>query len=174
MRNEISKLLQFKSQNTYYKWKKEERPIIKLLEKYFTYDNLKEFLNLGTITKFERLNAANKLEIELENLYSENFMLNFELNLFVIDFIDHMQNKLTLENVRDELYKYIYNNILAITEEIQEDEWYRENPDDIVDEDYVLVALINTFNKFSDRELKFFLITQYHYNPFRDNKNPKL
>lgn len=31
------------AEGTYYKWKKEERPIIKLLDKYFSKEELEEF-----------------------------------------------------------------------------------------------------------------------------------
>jgi len=41
------------SRGTYYSWKKEKRPIIKLIEKYFTEDDLKEFIQTGLITKYE-------------------------------------------------------------------------------------------------------------------------
>lgn len=41
------------SQASYYRWK-EERPVINLLEKYCTEDDLEEFLSTGRISKFER------------------------------------------------------------------------------------------------------------------------
>lgn len=40
---------------TYYSWKKQERPIIGLIEKYFTKEDLEEFLEYGTVDKFEFL-----------------------------------------------------------------------------------------------------------------------
>lgn len=42
------------SEGTYYKWKKENRPIIKLLEKYLERSEIEEFLETGKIIKFER------------------------------------------------------------------------------------------------------------------------
>ncbi len=47
------------SANTYYNWKKEKRPIISLLEKYFTQTDLEEFLEYGTIEKLEFANIQN-------------------------------------------------------------------------------------------------------------------
>ena len=41
------------AEGTYYKWKREKRPIIALLEKYFTKQDLEEFLQTGKISKFE-------------------------------------------------------------------------------------------------------------------------
>lgn len=41
------------SSPTYFRWKKENRVIIKLLEKYFTDEELKEFLESGRISSKE-------------------------------------------------------------------------------------------------------------------------
>lgn len=41
----------------FYKWKKQNRPIIKLLEKYFSKEELEEFLNTGKINKLDNLNS---------------------------------------------------------------------------------------------------------------------
>lgn len=47
------------SANTYYNWKKEKRPIISLLEKYFTQADLEEFLEYATVEKFDFANIQN-------------------------------------------------------------------------------------------------------------------
>lgn len=39
----------------FYKWKKQNRLIIKLLEKYFTQKDLEEFIDTGSVTKLEAL-----------------------------------------------------------------------------------------------------------------------
>ena len=44
---------------TYYAWKKQERPIIRLIEKYFTKEDFEEFLEFGTIEKLEFSNIQN-------------------------------------------------------------------------------------------------------------------
>ncbi len=46
---------------SYYNWDKQDRPIISLLEKYFSKENLQEFLDTGKISKFD--NAERLLEI---------------------------------------------------------------------------------------------------------------
>lgn len=43
------------AEGTYYKWKKEQRPIIALLEKYFTREDLEEFIQTGKISRFEMI-----------------------------------------------------------------------------------------------------------------------
>lgn len=47
------------AEGTYYKWKKEKRPIISLLEKYFTKEDLEEFLEYSTVEKLEFANIQN-------------------------------------------------------------------------------------------------------------------
>jgi len=43
---------------TIYRWKKQNRPIINLLEKYFTKQDLEEFLQTGQVKKMENLKEA--------------------------------------------------------------------------------------------------------------------
>jgi len=41
------------AEGTFYKWKREQRPIISLLEKYFTKEDLEEFLETGAVARYE-------------------------------------------------------------------------------------------------------------------------
>lgn len=53
----MAKLLEI-SENSYFRWKKKDHKIlIELIEKYFTNDELVEFLNTGKIEKLEILNS---------------------------------------------------------------------------------------------------------------------
>ena len=49
------------TERTIFAWKREKRPIIKLFEKYFTKNDLEEFLEYGKIQKFESLSTYNKI-----------------------------------------------------------------------------------------------------------------
>ena len=52
-KNEIfTRLFDF-NPSTYYRWKEEKRPIIGLIEEYFSLQDLHEFLETGKISKFE-------------------------------------------------------------------------------------------------------------------------
>lgn len=52
-KNEIfTKLFDF-NPSTYYRWKEEKRPIITLIEKYFSLQDLNEFIETGKISRFE-------------------------------------------------------------------------------------------------------------------------
>jgi len=54
------------AEGTYYNWKKQNRPIVSLLEKYFTKEDLEEYLESG---KWEKMEDLKKEEEELvENL----------------------------------------------------------------------------------------------------------
>lgn len=48
----IAKLLSF-TESTIFKWKKENRPILNLLQNYFTNEEIKEFLETGKVLKQE-------------------------------------------------------------------------------------------------------------------------
>lgn len=50
----VSELMSF-SVNSYYMWKKENRPIISLLHKYLTEEDINEFLTTGSISKFDNI-----------------------------------------------------------------------------------------------------------------------
>ena len=65
MKKEICKLLKI-SEVSYYRWRK-ERKVFSLLEKYFTEEDLSEFLETGEITKQERLNEL----LEIEKKYNQ-------------------------------------------------------------------------------------------------------
>ena len=66
------------SHKTISNWKKEKRPIINLLYKYFTKEELKEFLETGKIDKFDKLNFLYDKVITInQKLYIESFTSNF-------------------------------------------------------------------------------------------------
>lgn len=66
------------SRNTYYVWKREKRPIIDLIDKYFQNCEITEFLETGKITKFENSEEFEILNGEFEKIYN-----SFVVNLFM-------------------------------------------------------------------------------------------
>ena len=71
------KLFQF-SRPTYYKWKRENVPVIALLEKYFSKEELQEFLQTGSIQKQENMQKLNILQKKEEidkNLFNFKLMM---------------------------------------------------------------------------------------------------
>ena len=60
------------AEGTFYKWKRENRPIISLLETYFNKEELEEFLKTGKISKMETLNRVEELYLRQKDLYFSN------------------------------------------------------------------------------------------------------
>lgn len=87
------------SQGTYYKWKKENRPIISLVDKYFTKEDLEEFLETGEISKMKYLNYYQDiLNVQFITFYRENFDIgeNAEkFNKFFWEFISQYGKELS-------------------------------------------------------------------------------
>lgn len=66
----MSKLFGFSTQ-TYFNWKKDsktKRPIISLLEKYFSKDDLQEFLDTGKVAKYEKMSEGKDCCAKLEKI----------------------------------------------------------------------------------------------------------
>lgn len=72
MRELITRVLGFGSQNTYYSWKREKRPIISLVEKYFSENDLKEFLETGEISSYHSFHLHQE---RIENFFDINLDL---------------------------------------------------------------------------------------------------
>lgn len=62
MSNKIEKIVKLMgfSKNTYFNWQKENRPIISLVKKYFSEEEIEEFLKTGEISKLEKINNSKK------------------------------------------------------------------------------------------------------------------
>ena len=56
------------SRGTYYTWKKEKRPILNLLEKYFNSKDFEEFITTNKISKLERLKELEEIERKYNKL----------------------------------------------------------------------------------------------------------
>ena len=80
--NIISPLLEMTPQGVG-KWKKENRPIIKLLEKYFTKEDIEIFLEEGFIPRFEIMEDYEKYDDKItENLENSINILNLDFDTF--------------------------------------------------------------------------------------------
>lgn len=117
MQEEYCKLLNV-SRNTYYVHKREDRPIISLLEKYFTEDDLKEFLETGRISRFESTtNYTNQIDL-LKNLNTDNAIFSakekYQKYLFG-DIFDQANNYGAREILKDILKTIEYNEIFMDT-----------------------------------------------------------
>ena len=62
------------AEGTFYKWKKEERPIIALLDRYFSKEDLEEFLITGKVSRYEKSKLISDLFEEIEYRYAQQFI----------------------------------------------------------------------------------------------------
>jgi hypothetical protein len=97
------------SRPTYYKWKRENIKVIQLLEKYFSKDELEEFLETGSIRKLE----TEKFKNFVDPLFIEYVKFNLPSKM----------DKIKGEGLIMRLNRLIPNHILTtILKEIKEDE----------------------------------------------------
>jgi hypothetical protein len=104
MQEEYCQLLDI-SRNTYYVHKRENRPIVALLEKYFTKEELEEFLNSGKISRLEHnvvytddLDIMKALEVDNAVYSAKAKLQNLESK-----FKDWIYNKGSIEILKDVL-----------------------------------------------------------------------
>lgn len=110
------------SKNSYWNYKKQSRPIISFLEKYFTAKELEEFMKTGNIRRLDENNISNKklemYENTLENhaLYSAKYKINnfFKGRILIkdilIDVLNQMsenKNAYTLDNAKHSLVQQL-------------------------------------------------------------------
>ena len=121
------KLFGFGSSTTYYSWKKDEnkRLILKLLSKYFSKDDLEEYLSSGEITKFNTLKNYEYIQrrkaIEYLSLFKKTEFTPQGINSgfigleafhtetieMYIDFLDYLSNSRQLVNLNHSFLKFI-------------------------------------------------------------------
>jgi hypothetical protein len=88
----VSELMSFSS-NSYYVWKKEERPIISFLHKYLSEDDIQEFLETGSVSKFDNIEY---FKFDFHKNYF-HFLIDLEREHLVVFFklLNENQNDLT-------------------------------------------------------------------------------
>ncbi len=110
------------SRPTYYKWKRENTPALKLMEKYFTEKDLIEFLEKGNIKRLEENNISNtKLELhekvlednalytakdKLDRFFSSRFLIK-DILIDVLNQMHDSKNIYTLENTKQSLIDHL-------------------------------------------------------------------
>lgn len=77
----MSKLFGF-SAPTYFRWKKEERPIIQLLEKYFDKTDLEEFILRKKISRLDNINSSDTILFSYTTAYHQFFTKIYNNSLF--------------------------------------------------------------------------------------------
>jgi hypothetical protein len=114
MINAITNLLGV-SKNSYWNYKKQKRPIISFLEKYFTKEDLEEYLQTGVIRRLEE----KKLDANLQSLITDDMTLHnaafkfrilisgtFKMKKIIINVLetfDSEDSTFTVENAKQRL-----------------------------------------------------------------------
>lgn len=104
------------TERTIFAWKKENRPIVKLIETYFTKDDLEEFLKTNKIQKMELLkkveNDIYSSSIELLSIFHElKIVKSKDTDLFIAQiFLEPKNAILTLTSSHQEWKEYILKN----------------------------------------------------------------
>ncbi|MDN5125548.1 hypothetical protein PJV95_04725 [Aliarcobacter butzleri] len=88
--------------NTYYNWKKENRPIINLLDKYFSKEDLEEFLKTGEISKLEKVKNTNNQIDNINDLLIDNAKYTVKEKLY----------KVFESSMLEKIYTYLSKKIL--------------------------------------------------------------
>lgn len=98
MKEQILELLDI-APRTYYLWKKEGRPIINFLEKYFTSDDIDEFLHTHSISKMETINYF--LFEQSESFFNFYKKIDGTSNTWRIFHLELASDKLKYDDVED-------------------------------------------------------------------------
>ena len=96
------------SRNSYYVWKREGRPIIQLLEKYFSDEELEEFLQNGSIATLDSFNN-NKTVTNIEVLNEVSNLVRKQLERKITS-LDSIGTK-TVSNIIEDYFKRSNENI---------------------------------------------------------------
>jgi hypothetical protein len=156
------------AEGTYYKWKKEQRPIIALLEKYFTREDLEEFLETGRISKFEiveefkmilqgsKLDYLGFISKHLKNSNEFDFFTDFYYRFLVyVNQIQHTSKDSDIEfqnifQLNDALPSFLINNSFAKLEEWENHKLqYNIRQINSMDQNTTNFILLNLSNDFS-------------------------
>ncbi len=97
------------SKKTWYNWKKEERAIVKFIEKYLTSDDIDEFIKTGKINKFELLPNIDNMLIEIEKKM-EDKINQFSPDFSSVDFM--MKMGMLINKMKDKEIEITQKSVL--------------------------------------------------------------
>jgi hypothetical protein len=107
MKSAITKILDI-ADRTYYNWKRERRPIIGLLEKYFTNDDLEEYLKTGAISRLEKLDNLDSELLERHIAYELKHKLYLDTQSSFFKWFEHMAGTGVMDKVIQEIREENY------------------------------------------------------------------
>lgn len=103
-------------------WKKENRPIIRLLEKYLTKEEIEEFLNDGKIIKLELIKNYSVTELNRiiisSNIEIDNYEIHYRNILFKINTLNNREKAILYHSVNTNNAK-TKNELLSVIKELE-------------------------------------------------------
>lgn len=123
------------SEGAYYKWKKENRPIIALLDKYFAKEDLEEFLVSGKIAKLDYVDLyLNNLYDKCNNVYHKIENMKIKYKTSGVDYESH-----SMFSSKNLYVYYLFSFLRKYKEEIKsfQVENFKAN--------FIALALLNPF-----------------------------
>jgi hypothetical protein len=163
----LCQLFEF-TEKTLYNWKKENRPIIKLIEKYFNDYELEWFLEHKEIVRLDILNKFIPITDRFEALeivtnfkpIEQDEAIQGSITIFadLINYLHNYENKYN-EHIENLIYYYISDNTFA--KKIDKADFIRENNIDLnliiyfsIDLKYDLIEFISTItNQCNKRDI---------------------
>lgn len=163
------------SEGAYYKWKRENRPIITLLEKYFTKEELEEFLMSGKISRMESNVHTDIFNYSLYNVIAESFKDIMHPSYFLFFIIGHHYFQSSHETQTKFLSKknfigFVAENIDIFTEEYNSLISNFDNSNEQInekDKGFIIAMTFDFLQKISEREFEYIVHNAMHldHNP---------
>lgn len=180
---------------SYYNWDKQERLIIKLLEKYFTKEDLQEFIEKGSISTLDSFHQNKNIQdIDILNNVSSLVKKQLERKISSLDSVgiktavniieDYFQQSNKTIDIKD--FNHFYKNISNIQnyyaqdiaeieiKQIRKNFKLTEKNKEAFElemkkkEEYRIGAITNFFNSLNESEL--FLLLSYYKDLLKDNE----
>lgn len=190
----MAKLFDFNA-TTYYAWKKQNRPIINLIDRYFTKEDLQEFIDKGSIDALDSFNQNKNIQdIDILNKVSSLVQKQLERKISGLDSIvtktvfnileDYFQQSNKTIDIKD--FNHFYKNISDIQnyyaqdiaeieiKQIRKNFKLTEKNKEAFElemskkEEYRIDAITNFFNSMNESEL--FLLLSCYKDLLKDNE----
>lgn len=96
------------SRQSWNNWKKEERPIVKLLESMFTNEDISEFLETGKVSRYENLDNLDSELLERHIAYELKHKLYLDTQSSFFKWFEHIAGTGVMDKVIQEIREESY------------------------------------------------------------------
>ncbi len=96
------------SRPTYYKWKRENIKVIKLLERYFSKEDLEEYLETGKVSRYENVDNLDSDLLERHIAYELKHKLYLDTQSSFFKWFEHIAGTGVMDKVIQEIREESY------------------------------------------------------------------